>query len=139
MDSGLKDEQHIFEDFYFDIKSFKFSFGLFAQHEAFELLWQNAWVCFLCEDFLGEISKPPTNCVRGKRSLTSPTKYRAREGVFAFRTLGKWEESFRAYFLPSSHFPRVLSAKILLVPYISLDSCGNACYAGDPQTKITLL
>ena len=39
MDSGLKDKQQFFEDFYFDIKSLKFSFGLFAQPQATEVLW----------------------------------------------------------------------------------------------------
>ena len=39
MDSGLKDKQQFFEDFYFDIKSLKFSFRLFAQPQASEVLW----------------------------------------------------------------------------------------------------
>jgi len=28
--------------------------------QAIEFLWQKVWAIFLCEDFLGEISKPPT-------------------------------------------------------------------------------
>jgi len=29
--------------------------------QAIEFLWQKVWAFFLCEDFLGEISKSPTN------------------------------------------------------------------------------
>ena len=60
MDSALKYEQYIFWGLQF-IKSLKFSFGLSAQPQAIEFLWQKVWAFFLVEDFSGEISKPLTS------------------------------------------------------------------------------
>ena len=50
--------------------------GLSEQPRAIEFLWQEVWAFFLCEDFLGEISKPPTN--KDLAFVTAPFSFMLR-------------------------------------------------------------